>query len=91
LLALLTIGCWLVAISDVCMNHWLLAGTINCCWVGWDFYLQGFKTSSPFLAEMLIHFRFGEIWALICHKISKGYAGFFREFLYLLVEFFLFI
>jgi len=53
--------------------------------------LQRFKTSSPFLAEMLIQFRFGEIWALICHKISKGYAGFFREFLYLLVEFFLFI
>jgi hypothetical protein len=55
------------------------------------FVLQGFKTSSPFLAEMLIHFRFGEIWALIGHNISKGHAGFSCEFLYLLVEFFLFI
>ena len=40
--------------------------------------MQGFV---PVIAEMLIHFHFGEKRALLGQEISKGHAEFFLEFI----------
>ena len=40
-------------------------------------FVQGFV---PVIAEMLIHFRFGEKRALLGQENSKGHAEFFLEF-----------
>ena len=49
----------------------------KCCWqLG---FVQGFV---PVIAEMLIHFRFGEKRALLGQENSKGHAEFFLEVAY---------
>jgi hypothetical protein len=43
-------------------------------------FCAGISDKFLIFAEMLIHFHFGENWALLGQEISKGHAGFFREF-----------
>jgi hypothetical protein len=64
----------------------------GCMVVLWRYYLvymvvfllhfAGISFELPIFAKMLIHFRFGENRALLGQEISKGHAGFFREFFY---------
>jgi hypothetical protein len=46
---------------------------------GWDTYIAWISIELPktFTEMLLIHFRFGENWALLGHKISIGHADFF--------------